>query len=65
MMREVRDKYPHLEPARFANEIMRRQITHMVEDVIGVAQDRLSALKPQSAADVRAADQVMATFSPP
>lgn len=64
MMREVRDKYPHLEPARFANEIMRRQITHMVEDVIGVAQDRLSALKPQSAADVRAADQVMATFSP-
>ncbi|ANL65552.1 deoxyguanosinetriphosphate triphosphohydrolase-like protein [Rhizobium phaseoli] len=63
LMAEVRARYPHLEPSRFTHEIMRRQITRMVEDVIGVAQQRLSLLRPQSAADIRAADSVIATFS--
>lgn len=63
MMQQVRSKYPQLEASRFANEIMRRQITHMVEDVISVAQSRLGALKPQSSKDIRAADKVIATFS--
>jgi dGTPase len=63
LMREVKQRYPHLEPSRFAHEIMRRQITHMVEDVIGVAQANLAKLSPQSAADIRAADHVVATFS--
>ncbi|KKZ89381.1 deoxyguanosinetriphosphate triphosphohydrolase [Rhizobium phaseoli] len=65
LMAEVRARYPHLEPSRFTHEIMRRQITRMVEDVIGVAQQRLSLLRPQSAADIRAADRVIATFSDP
>ncbi|MGV1821138.1 deoxyguanosinetriphosphate triphosphohydrolase [Agrobacterium sp. CG160-95] len=64
VMAEVRAKYPVLDKERFANEIMRRQITHMVEDVIGVAQQNLSRLKPKSAADIRAADFTVATFSP-
>ncbi|ANL27695.1 deoxyguanosinetriphosphate triphosphohydrolase-like protein [Rhizobium phaseoli] len=63
LMAEVRARYPHLEPSRFTHEIMRRQITRMVEDVIGVAQQRLSLLRPQSAADIRAADRIIATFS--
>lgn len=63
MMAEVRAKYSDLEPARFANEIMRRQITHMVEDVISVAQARLAELKPQSVEEIRAAHKVIATFS--
>lgn len=63
LMREVHDRYPHLDPDRFTHEIMRRQITRMVEDVIGVAQARLAELKPQSAADVRGADRTIATFS--
>ncbi|AIC27022.1 deoxyguanosinetriphosphate triphosphohydrolase-like protein [Rhizobium etli bv. mimosae str. IE4771] len=63
LMTEVRARYPHLEPSRFTHEIMRRQITRMVEDVIGVAQQRLSVLRPESAADIRAADRVIATFS--
>lgn len=63
LMAEVRGLYPSLEPARFTHEIMRRQITAMVEDVIGYAQDSLRAVRPQSAADVRAAGRVMATFS--
>lgn len=64
LMAEVRAKYPVLDKERFANEIMRRQITHMVEDVIGVAQQNLARLKPKSVADIRAADFTVATFSP-
>ncbi|PDS50000.1 deoxyguanosinetriphosphate triphosphohydrolase [Rhizobium anhuiense] len=63
LMAEVRERYPHLEPSRFTHEIMRRQITRMVEDVIGVAQARLSLLRPESAGDIRGAGQVIATFS--
>ncbi|MBB2753214.1 UNVERIFIED_ORG: dGTPase [Rhizobium aethiopicum] len=63
LMAEVRARYPHLEPSRFTHEIMRRQITRMVEDVIAVAQERLALLRPESAADIRAADRVIATFS--
>ncbi|MBX4972490.1 deoxyguanosinetriphosphate triphosphohydrolase [Rhizobium lentis] len=63
LMAEVRGRYPHLEASRFTHEIMRRQITRMVEDVIGVAQERLSLLRPESAADIRGADRAIATFS--
>ncbi|MDQ1195874.1 deoxyguanosinetriphosphate triphosphohydrolase [Agrobacterium sp. SORGH_AS 787] len=64
LMAEVRAKYPSLDDERFAHEIMRRQITRMVEDVIGVAQQNLGLLKPKCAADIRAADRTIATFSP-
>ncbi|KRB53102.1 deoxyguanosinetriphosphate triphosphohydrolase [Rhizobium sp. Root708] len=63
LMAEVRARYRNLEPSRFTHEIMRRQITRMVEDVISVAQERLSLLKPGSADDIRQADRVIATFS--
>ncbi len=63
LMAEVRARYPHLEESRFAHEIMRRQITHMVEDVISVSQRNLQNFDPQSAADIRAADHVVSTFS--
>jgi dGTPase len=63
LMAEVRARYPNLEASRFTHEIMRRQITRMVEDVISVAQQRLSEVKPQSADDVRHASRVIATFS--
>ena len=64
LMAEVRAKYPTLEDDRFAHEIMRRQITRMVEDVIGVAQTNLASLKPQNAADIRHATHTIAAFSP-
>ncbi|QFY59940.1 deoxyguanosinetriphosphate triphosphohydrolase [Rhizobium grahamii] len=63
LMAEVRARYPNLEPNRFTHEIMRRQITRMVEDVISVAQERLALLRPGSADDIRQADRVIATFS--
>jgi dGTPase len=64
LMREVQGLYPGLEPSRFTHEMMRRQITRMVEDVISVSQKRLAEVKPQSASDIRNADAVIATFSP-
>jgi dGTPase len=64
LMTEVRERYPTLEPSRFTHEIMRRQITRMVEDVISVAQENLGEVKPESADDVRQANRVIASFSP-
>jgi dGTPase len=63
LMKEVHDRYPGLEESRFTHEMMRRQITRMVEDVIGVSQTHLRDVRPQSAADVRAAGRTMAHFS--
>lgn len=63
LMREVRDRYPHLEPSRFTHEITRRQITRMVEDVISFTQENLSQVRPSSCVDVRGCGQVIATFS--
>ena len=63
LMKEVRDRYPSLEASRFTHEIMRRQITRMVEDVISVSQSRLASLKPQSAQDIRNNDMTISTFS--
>ncbi|HVK90724.1 MAG TPA: deoxyguanosinetriphosphate triphosphohydrolase [Mycoplana sp.] len=65
LMAEVRGLYPNLEPARFTHEIMRRQITAMVEDVIGYVQAALAEVRPECADDVRGAGRVMATFSGP
>jgi dGTPase len=63
LLSEVRRRYPGLEEPRLIHEIMRRQITAMVEDVIGVAQANLADIKPQSADDVRLAGRTMAHFS--
>ena len=63
LMREVHDLYPNLEASRFTHEMMRRQITRMVEDVIGVAQTHIRQLKPKSANDVRQAGITFANFS--
>ncbi|HUH49717.1 MAG TPA: deoxyguanosinetriphosphate triphosphohydrolase [Mycoplana sp.] len=63
LMAEVRRLYPGLESSRFTHEIMRRQITAMVEDVIGYAQAALREVRPDCVDDVRQAGRVMATFS--
>lgn len=64
LLSEVRGRYPGLEEPRLIHEIMRRQITAMVEDVISVAQENIALIKPQSADDVRHAGRTMAHFSP-
>ena len=63
LLARVRTLYPHLDDVRTGHEIVRRQITAMVEDVIVTAGSKLDALAPQSAADVRAASEAMVVFS--
>ncbi|MEO9337061.1 deoxyguanosinetriphosphate triphosphohydrolase [Mesorhizobium sp. SB112] len=63
ILRNVREKYPALDAVRTGHELMRRQITMMVEDVISTASANLVRLKPQSAEDVRLAGETIVSFS--
>jgi dGTPase len=60
---DVRARHPGLDHGRSVQEITRRLITAMVEDVIAETQGRLARIKPQSAEDVRMAGETIATFS--
>ncbi|MEL4069275.1 deoxyguanosinetriphosphate triphosphohydrolase [Ochrobactrum sp. GPK 3] len=60
----VRGRYPNLDAVRTGHELVRRQITIMVEDVIAEAQRRLAAAQPQSIADIHAQSQSLVAFSP-
>jgi len=64
ILKTVRAKYPALDDVRTGHELMRRQITIMVEDVIATTAGRLARLKPGSADDIRNAGETMVTFSP-
>jgi dGTPase len=63
ILSEVRGRYPRLDAVRTAHELMRRQITRMVEDVIVTAGAALDALKPADAADVHNAGRMIVGFS--
>jgi dGTPase len=64
ILKTVRAKYPALDDVRTGHELLRRQITIMVEDVIATTAGRLERLKPGSADDIRNAGEIMVTFSP-
>ncbi len=59
----VRARYPGLDPVRTGHELIRRQITAMVEDVIAETQRRLAALDPRSPEEVRGAGRAVVAFS--
>ena len=63
ILAEVRTRYPRLDDVRTGHELMRRQITAMVEDVIATAQSNLDALKPASSGDIHNAGRPVVTFS--
>ncbi len=63
ILRGVRHQFPDLDDVRAAHELMRRQITLMVEDVIATASSNLARLAPRSAADVQLAGEAIVTFS--
>ncbi|ODT08188.1 MAG: deoxyguanosinetriphosphate triphosphohydrolase [Mesorhizobium sp. SCN 65-20] len=63
ILRGVRERYPSLDAVRTGHELMRRQITIFVEDVIATSADRIARMKPASPDDVRAAGEAMVTFS--
>ncbi len=64
ILKAVRQRYPALDLVRTGHELMRRQITAMVEDVIATASANLARLKPQSPDDVHMAGEAIVTFSP-
>src|SRR5690606_7477367 len=55
--------YPAMEVLRDGHQLMRRQCTLMVEDVICASKDRLQGLRPQSPDDVRHAGETIVAFS--
>ncbi len=62
---EVDRLYHGLDPGRRRHEALRRVFGAMVEDVIAVAQNRLQASRPQSAAEIRAMEGTIIRFSKP
>ncbi|CAL9914523.1 Deoxyguanosinetriphosphate triphosphohydrolase-like protein [Candidatus Liberibacter solanacearum] len=60
---ELKDLYHNLDDTRLAHELVRRQITAMVEDVITVSQNRIARLKPRSIHDIRSASYRIVDFS--
>lgn len=58
-------RYPGLDKMRRRHEALRRVFGVMVEDVIAVAQNRLTAANPQSVEDIRALGTTVIRFSKP
>jgi len=63
LIARIRMTWPDLDTARCGYELVRYQITAMIEDVIHESQIRLAALAPQNVADVYAADRMIVSFS--
>ncbi|TGV75598.1 deoxyguanosinetriphosphate triphosphohydrolase, partial [Mesorhizobium sp. M2D.F.Ca.ET.145.01.1.1] len=63
ILKSVRERYPRLDDVRTGHELMRRQITAMVEDVIKSTTANLERIRPLSVEAVRAAGETMVTFS--
>ncbi|MEH0073298.1 deoxyguanosinetriphosphate triphosphohydrolase [Pannonibacter sp. Pt2] len=63
ILQEVDSRYPGLDEPRRIHEIVRRQITRMVEDVISEGIRRLRELQPKSADDIRKAGHAVVDFS--
>ncbi len=63
LLADIRDLYRDLDPQRTARELVRRQITAMVEDVIVESLSRLGQAGPISADDVRSLDYGVVAFS--
>jgi dGTPase len=59
----VRERYPVLDTARTMHEVIRRQVTAMVEDVIVYATIAIASLAPSDDADIRAAGRTLVRFS--
>lgn len=63
-LKDVAVKYPGLDEGRVRHEVVRRQITAMVEDVILNARKNLVAIQPTNATEVRNCGETIVCFSP-
>jgi dGTPase len=61
---DIRRRHPSLDAFHTAHELVRRLITCLIEDVIAEAGERLAALAPHCADDVRHAAAPVGGFSP-
>ena len=64
LLATVRDLHPGLDDSRTIHELVRRQITAMVEDVIRESLGRIDLAQPQSAQAIRELDYATVSFSP-
>lgn len=64
LLDEIKGLWPNLEVSRIVHELQRRVITRFVEDVIATSEDKIAALNPQCADDIRNAGNSVVTFSP-
>ena len=62
---EIDDRYPGLDPVRTGHELMRRQITRTVEDVIVAASAAIVELDPHGVNDIRTAGYTVVGFGSP
>ena len=62
--RRGRGLHPGLEASRFIHELVRRLITHFIEDAIAESQRRIAETKVASIEDVRALKTPLIGFSP-
>ncbi len=63
LLEQVREIHPNLDAGRTNHELIRRQITLMVEDVIDETALRLNNAAPKSVEDIRSAGMVTGCFS--
>jgi dGTPase len=63
LMREVREQYPGIDPARLTHELVRRLIGRLIEDVVTESRRRIFTAAPTSSDEVRAAGTAMVGFS--
>jgi dGTPase len=63
MLDRVHAAYPGIGGGRLLNEMNRRLISSMIEDVVAETERRLDALNPRSADDVRHAGRAIVAFS--
>ncbi|EJF90897.1 deoxyguanosinetriphosphate triphosphohydrolase-like protein [Bartonella vinsonii subsp. arupensis OK-94-513] len=64
LLEDIKKEYPRLDQTRRGYELVRKQITIMVEDVIKQSQKNLAHIAPTSIKDVHQAKQTIVTFSP-
>lgn len=62
-LNQVNALYPNLETNRIIHEIVRRQITVMVENVINTTFENLKRINPKSCEDIRNAGETLVRFS--
>jgi dGTPase len=62
---KVKERYKDAETARLTNEVTRRLIAAMIEDVTAETERRIARMNIRTIADVRAAKSALAGFSPP